>query len=367
MMSERVKQIVVTAVMALFLLAVSLWCWFKPADTFSIAERRELKQFPDLSVQTLLDGKFMSGFEGYALDQFPMRDELRTLKALSVRYLYGQRDNNGIYMVDGYLSKLEYPLDSASVDRAASVLQSVYDRYLAGTDAKVYLSVIPDKNYFLVEENGYPSMDYQEMVDSLRGQIPFMTYIDVFGCLDLQDYYRTDSHWRQEKIQDVADAIAAGMGVERKEVYTECNVPTPFYGVYAGQSALPLDGELLSYLSCDALEHCVVYDHENDQKIPVYDLSKTTGNDPYEMFLSGSLSLITIENPMAQTDRELIIFRDSFGSSLAPLLVECYSKVTLVDIRYLPSWRLGDLIQFDDQDVLFLYSTGVLNNSETLK
>lgn len=366
-MSERMKQIVLTVVMALFLLVVSLWCWFKPADAFSITERRELKQFPELSVQTVLDGKFMSGFESYTLDQFPMRDELRTLKALSVRYIYAQKDNNGIYMVDGYLSKLEYPLDSASVDRAASVFQSVYDKYLADTGSSVYLSVIPDKNYFLAGANGYPSIDYQQMIDSLRAQTPYMTYIDVFDRLGLQDYYRTDSHWRQEKIQDVADTLASGMGVERQETYTECNVPTPFYGVYAGQSALPLDGELLSYLNCDVLENCIVYDHENGREIPVYDLTKTTGNDPYEMFLSGSLSLITIENSMAESDRELIIFRDSFGSSIAPLLVECYSKVTLVDIRYLPSWRLGDLIDFHGQDVLFLYSSGVLNNSETLK
>ena len=366
-MSERMKQIVLTVVMALFLLGVSLWCWFKPADTFSISERRELKRFPTLTVQTVLDGKFMSGFEDYALDQFPMRDELRTLKALSVRYLYAQQDNNGIYMADGYLSKLEFPMRQNSVDRAASVFQSVCDSFLKDTNANVYFSVIPDKNYFLAEANGYPSIDYQKMVDSLREQMPYMTYIDLFDRLELEDYYRTDSHWRQEKIEDVADDLASGMGVERREEYTEHGVPTPFYGVYAGQSALPLDGEQLSYLSCDTLENCIVYDHENGREIPVYDLNKTTGKDPYEMFLSGSLSLITIENPMADTDRELIIFRDSFGSSIAPLLVECYSKVTLVDIRYLVSWRLGDFIEFDDQDVLFLYSTGVLNNRETLK
>ena len=208
---------------------------------------------------------------------------------------------------------------------------------------------------------------YDALVSGLREQTAFAEYIDLFPSLALEDYYRTDSHWRQERLQDTADVLAAGMGVKREETYTEVPVATPFYGVYAGQSALSLDGELLSYLTCDTLERCVVYDHENGREIPVYDLTKTTGDDPYEMFLSGSLSLITIENPVADTDRELIIFRDSFGSSIAPLLVECYSKVTLVDIRYLPSWRLGDLIEFEDQDVLFLYSTGVLNHSETLK
>ena len=85
------------------------------------------------------------------------------------------------------------------------------------------------------------------------------------------------------------------------------------------------------------------------------------------VFLGGSKSLISIENPNAKTDRELVMFRDSFGSSIAPLLAEDYAKITLVDIRYLPVERIGNYIDFKDQDVLFLYSTSVLNHSETLK
>ena len=72
-------------------------------------------------------------------------------------------------------------------------------------------------------------------------------------------------------------------------------------------------------------------------------------------------------SPNAATDKELIVFRDSYGSSLSPLLAEGYAKVTLVDIRYLPAARLGDFVDFHGQDVLFLYSTAVLNNSDTLK
>ena len=96
-------------------------------------------------------------------------------------------------------------------------------------------------------------------------------------------------------------------------------------------------------------------------------MEKGAGNDPYELFLSGSISLLSIENPNAETDREMIVFRDSFGSSLAPLLAEGYAKITLADIRYLPSSQMGKLLDFTDADVLFLYSVPVLNNSDTLK
>ena len=79
------------------------------------------------------------------------------------------------------------------------------------------------------------------------------------------------------------------------------------------------------------------------------------------------MSLLRIENPHADTDRELIIFRDSFGSSMAPLLAKGYKTVTVVDIRYLSSAMLGRFIDFHGQDVLFLYSTLVLNNSNQLQ
>ena len=239
---------------------------------------------------------------------------------------------------------------------------------MAGTDAKVYLSVIPDKNYFLAEANGYPALDYQALTDALRKQTEFAAYIDLFGTLTADDYYRTDSHWQQENLLTAADTLAAAMGAALPDNrYTEWTLDRPYYGVYYGYAALPMEPDRLTYLTSDLLDTCTVYNYETGKTGPIYDLAKGAGKDPYELFLSGSVSLLTIENPNADTDRELVIFRDSFGSSLAPLLVPGYAKVTLADIRYLPSSQMGKYLTFTDQDVLFLYSAPVLNNSETLK
>ena len=116
-------------------------------------------------------------------------------------------------------------------------------------------------------------------------------------------------------------------------------------------------------MQSDWLQACQVYNYEKDSYTPVYDLDRLTGSDLYEVYLSGAQSLLTIENPNATTDRELIVFRDSFGSSLAPLLTRDYAKVTLVDVRYIPAQRLGNYLDFHGQDVLFLYSTLVLNSN----
>ena len=363
----KIKNIILVVLTALFLGGFLLWSILKPTDEQSVSERRPLAKFPEVNGETILSGSFMTDFEKYSLDQFPLRDRFRTVKAITAFYVFGQKDNNNIYIKNGSAVKLEYPMNVESVDYATSRFQFVYDKFLADKNMDVYLSVIPDKNYFMAEENGYPSIDYEKFFSDMRELTGFAEYIDITPFLELSDYYSTDTHWRQEKITDVAQHLAAEMGVELSAEYTVKKADTPFYGVYYGQSALPLPSDDLYYLENSVLNDCKVYDFETGKYISVYDLEKTNGNDPYEMFLSGSKSLLTIENPNPTTDRELIVFRDSFGSSLAPLLAEGYAKITLVDIRYISPIMLDRFIEFTDQEVLFIYSTSVLNNSVTIK
>jgi hypothetical protein len=159
------------------------------------------------------------------------------------------------------------------------------------------------------------------------------------------------------------------MGVTLDDVYVENRLETPFYGVYYGQAALPVEPDTLIYLTGGALDGCTVTAYPAGKPVEsvVYNMEKAHGKDPYEMFLSGTQPLLVIENPNAEAERELILFRDSFGSSLAPLLAEGYSKITVVDIRYVNSAFLGGLVDFSEKagrevDVLFLYSAQVLNS-----
>ena len=55
-------------------------------------------------------------------------------------------------------------------------------------------------------------------------------------------------------------------------------------------------------------------------------------------------------------------YRDSFGSSIAPLLIENYRKITLIDFRYINEKLIEQYIKFENQDILFLYSVPVLNS-----
>ena len=366
-MTQKTKNIAVILTAALWIFGLSLWGIFAPDAETSLSERRRLAQAPKLTAENLVSGKFMSDFEKYSADQFPLRDGFRRIKAYAEYYGFWQLDSNGIYFKDGYASKLEYPLNEAALTNVSNKINYIYDEYIKDGGGKVFLSVIPDKNCFLAPDAGYPCLDSEKMVNTLRESVPFAEYIDIFPTLDISDYYTTDTHWRQEKIIGTARTLAEAMGAEIGGEYTEKALDAPFYGVYSGQSALPLKGESLIYLESPAINGMTAYNFETDAYGGVYDFDAASGTDPYEIFLSGPRSLMTVENPAAKDKGELIIFRDSFGSSVAPLLAEGYSKVTLVDIRYLASARLGQFVDFDGADVLFLYSTLVLNNGEVMQ
>lgn len=362
-------NIISTAVFAVLILGLSLTCWLKPETAFSESERRDLAPKPELSISTLASGEFMENFEGYTTDQFPLREEFRTLKALFSTKLLGRMENNSIYTYNHHISKIEYPENPEMIEYAIAKFNNIYSKFLKDTDSKIYLSIVPDKNYFLAPQKGCLSLDYPSFIEKFRTGLSYMEYIDIFPLLSADDYYLTDSHWKQENIQDVAALLGNKMGTDVTAEYQINTLDFPFKGVYAGQSALPTKGDTLKYLTNETLENCVVnyYDTGMPKSGDMYNIEKAQGKDPYEMFLSGTSPLITIERPVSRTHKELILFRDSFGSSLAPLLAEGYRKITVVDIRYVQSDFLGNFIEFNNQDVLFLYSTTLLNNSTALR
>lgn len=372
---NKTKSILTICFTCVLLFGFSFWCWFKPMDEYSNSERRPLASFPKLNVETVLSANFMNHFEEYTTDQFPLRDTFRGLKAFFVYNVFNQKDNNDIILKDNYLSKLEYPLNMSLLENASNKFNYLYETYLKDNNHNIYFSIIPDKNYFMVEED-YLKFDYELLVNTMKSKTSYMEYIDIFDLLSLDDYYRTDTHWKQENILDVVNRLNESMGNKPIEntyasnlLINEDGTPYGFKGVYTGQYGLNITPDTLTYLTNNTIDHCKVTSLSNGKPVEIgmYSLDKAYGKDAYEIYLNGTEALITIENPNTTTDKELILFRDSFGSSIAPLFVENYSKITLVDIRYMDSKLIGNFIEFDDQDVLFLYSTILLNNSSAFK
>lgn len=360
--------------LSVFVLGMTVLFLICPKQIYADSERRRLAGLPELSLENVLDGSFAGGLEMYFLDHFPFRETLRGIKANYAVTVLQQKENNGIYIADGHASKLEYPLNEAGVEKAAEMVLSLKKTYFP--DKKVFYTVIPDKNYFLAEKNGYPHMDYEKMLVLLDmafdGKVQ---YIDIVSALTIDDYYKTDAHWRQERIGDVVRVLCDEMGCVGAEFDLNAYEQTAiegFYGVYRGQAALPFSAEELVCLTSETIQNAEVYDAESGTIKTVYQtelLSDEKSLDAYDIYLGGARAVLTIQNTLSAGDdrRRLIVFRDSFGSSLAPLLLEQYAEIVLVDLRYISAGLIGEYVDFDNADVLFAYNTLIWNNGSVLK
>lgn len=273
-----------------------------------------------------------------------------------------------VYVYRGYAAATDAPWSEKSLDFAAKRLGHLLETYFTGEGYRRYLAVVPDKAQFTEPPEGYTPAGAQETADYLAQRLP-VEEIGIAPLLSLEDYYRTDPHWRQERLHPVAQALADAMGVSLPDTAEESlhTLAGEFCGSYWGKTAEPLAADVLAYITSPLLDGCVVYDYETDSTGGVYDLSAAE-KAPYDLFLSGSKALLRIENPAAGNDRTLIVFRDSFGSSLIPLLAQGYGTVYAVDIRYLATDALARVVIFPEEaDVLLVYSATVLQNSVTLK
>lgn len=374
-MSKKIKYISGILCFGVFIVALGFTCLTKEPVDIIKSENRPAAEFPEFSIEAVMDKSFFDGVEEYLADQFPLRDGFRNIKATIQLKLLGQKDNNGNFIADGHVSKINDKLNEKSVEKAANKLNAIYDFYLKDKNTRCYYSIVPDKNYFIAEKNGYPALDYGKMTEIYTTNVKNMTYINLFDTLTIDDYYTTDSHWKQEKLGNVVAKLGNEMGFEAKPTDSyDAEKITDFQGVYARQLAVGNMSDELYTLNSDTIRNAAVYSHgrnTKNEKIStelsgVYDLSRLTSPDKYDVFLSGMQGLLTVENPNAPEKRELVVFRDSFGSSLTPLLLESYSKVTLIDMRYVTSGVWGEDVDFENCDVLFIFSPDILNQSHML-
>ncbi len=297
------------------------------------------------------------------MDNFYQRETFRKLKTSVEIDVFKKQDVNKIYKYNDFLVEQIYPLDEKSVTNLTNKINYIKDSYLNETN-KIYYSIIPDKNYYT--DNSHLKLDYDKMKQIMKNNLKDLQYIDVFQDLKLDSYYYTDSHWKQEKLQSVAKTIADNMNFSITQNYNEQKVAT-FKGVYAGQLPINTKEDEIKILVNDVMANVNVYNYETKEQGGIYNFKKLNGYDKYDIYLSGATPLIEINNQNNKTNKTLVIFRDSYASSLAPLLTEGYSKITLVDTRYISPKILNEYVNFENADILFIYSTLVINSSMALK
>lgn len=350
------KNKIISIIFLCIIVAVGIYSIILKDTIISNNERRKLAQFPEFNKD------FIENLDKYLLDQFPFREQLITLNSFINTRILNKIDNNDVYVIDNNIYDKMYPANEKNYINFTKKVNYIVDNYCGNN--QVYYSIIPDKSYFL-EEGKYLKIDYNNMFDTINENIQ-CNYIDITDKLAIDDYYRTDIHWKQEKLFKVVEKIVTSMGKEYKNENYIQNQYKDFYGASYSKAAINIEPDVLIYLENENFKNIEVKHFEHGEK-QIYDTEKLKGVDSYDVFLSGPSSFIEIENKNISDKSKLIVFRDSFGSSIVPLLTSYYNKIIIIDLRYMDFNFAKDMLDFEDADVLFLYSTLIINNSNLLK
>ncbi len=359
---RKIKSIATIAVFGFLILGLGMATFLKKDQEYSVYERRKLAQRPEYQASEPL-ADYFSEWEGYLADQFFLRDELRFIKSIFSARVLQSSDVNGYYIKDGSEAQLLYPMNRSYIESNIRTLETVRQNLFAGCDA--YFAVIPDKSSYM---NAPLGLDYQWIEETARGDFQ-ASGIDLSDCLTADDFYRTDIHWKQQNLRSVYEVLRQSLKGDLPDwdmLEVQPQSCGDFYGVLYGQAAYPMKPDELVYLTGRWLDGCKLTAIDTGTVSEIYQPEKAAGDDPYDLFLGGEYALTVLENPNVTNGKKLILFRDSFGRSLAPLLASGYEKIILIDLRWIkPAYleRFSELLTADEStELLFLLSGQVLNS-----
>ena len=332
-----------------------------PDRQFSEQENRYLQMRPEFSFKSLFSGDYTSKFETYTTDQFTFRDEWITLKAASELAL-GKQENNDVHLCEnGTLIEGFKRPENSVLDSNMSALNTL----VGNTDAKVYFALIPDKSdlYSSLLPKNVPNDREKEVIDYCYGQSN-ATNVDIYSALsahtDEYIFYRTDHHWTRLGAYYGLSALAESMGLPCPALasYTDRHVVSEeFYGTTWSSSGFSWVDPDTMEIFVNAPEGLKVTSYPQGSPVEgkLYDFSFLEKKDKYSMFMGGNCPMHVIET--GNEDKpSLLILRDSYTDSLIPFLLDDFSEIHVLDLRYYRASLKAYIEQNDFDNVLVCYS-----------
>ena len=337
----------------LFISGLTIADLLMPDKDFSELENRYLKQNPAFTMASLIDNSYTMNYESYVNDQFVGRDSWISLKSKSESVLL-KVENNGI--VYGKNDRLFEKYTSYDAEQLAKNL-AFLEEFAAGKE-NVTFAVVPS-GYMLNQEElpaGLKLVDQKAVMDQMPAQVPSAHWMDVLPVLEAGNdgdlYYRTDHHWRVHAAYLFYEAYCREKGMEP---VAEADLPLreieDFYGTYFSKcknTNIPPD--TLTFYDIPVAEVAI----DGQSRDNWYDEAALSSRDKYGAFLYGNGGLTVLKN--GDGGRKLLLVKDSYSNALAPLFLNNYDEVWIVDLRSFPA-GMQDLCatQFFE-NILVLYN-----------
>ena len=401
---RRRAEVLTVSLITAFILCFSVWCLVSPKQTFSENENRALASWPVYSFVALKDGSYMSGIQSYLSDHFPLRDPFMTLKT-KYEMLTGREEINGIYLAkDGYY--IEAYKTPKQQKKIITQFQKLQDAITTGAKENIRVMLVPTaiSTYNAKLPNCAPDRGVLRQVDTMNeiySALPNMQKVDAWSALqaaaaqegtdrirasddangaqpvgdaedagsDIRDadglYYHTDHHWTTHGayVGYQAYCDAAGLSSIPEADFQKTCVTTDFHGtIFSKLHDSTVPGDAITLYENPANQLTVSYPDTGEVTDTLYNRDYLAQKDKYSMFLSNLHPLVEITNATADSDRQLVLIKDSYANSMVPFLVHHYQKIYVFDTRY---YRFGPSSFINEHpevtDVLLLYNMNTID------
>lgn len=347
-------------------------------EKFSELENRNLEDFPKLSSKSFFSGEYTDDIETYLSDHFFGRDTLIKLKA-DIDILSGKTERNGVYIIKG--KRLVQKVNEPDEEVITKSIDAINNFASENEGTPVFFMLVPTAADIYSDElpNNAVTLDEKSFIDDVYGRLSDnISSVDVYSVLSVNKdnyiYYRNDHHWTSLGAYYAYTALAKKMGFTASSVdsFDIEHASDDFRGTL--YSSALYDG-----IKADTIDY---YHPKNGYNILGEDVYKSFGEDPvhyddiyfreyldvkdkYSSFTGSNNPLVTLKSD--SEGGKLLIIKDSYAHSLSPFLLQNYSEVTLMDLRYIQiSYK--DLINISDYDaVMFLYNVSTFSADQNLK
>lgn len=401
---RRRAEVLTVGIITAFILCFSVWCLVAPKQTFSENENRALASWPVYSFDTLKDGSYMSGIQTYLSDHFPLRDPFMTLKT-KYEMLTGREEINDIYLAkDGYY--IEAYKTPKQQKKIITQFQKLQDAITTDAKENVRVMLVPTaiSTYNTKLPNCAPDRGVLRQVDTMNeiyAALPNMQKVDAWRALQTAAaqeetartrasgdadgaqpvaeagdadhdtstadglYYHTDHHWTTHGayVGYQAYCDAAGLSPIPEADFQKTCVTTDFHGtIFSKLHDSTVPGDAITLYENPANQLTVSYPDTGEVTDTLYNRDYLAQKDKYSMFLNNLHPLVEITNARADSDRQLVLIKDSYANSMVPFLVNHYQKIYVFDTRY---YRFGPSSFINEHpevtDVLLLYNMNTID------
>lgn len=341
-----------------------------PDKKISEVENRSLQSFPAFSVNSLLNGEFEKDMGNWFSDQFVGRNTLLHIKYI-VNKMTGVKQMDNVFLSSSLIEQAS----SANAGQLSRNLDSINSFYASHANLNFQFLLIP--NAVSIQSDLVPKYAYTEdqnqQMDTIYGKLDQnIKNVDVRSVLkshaDEYLYYKTDHHWTSLNafytFQEFAKA--SDLGKVKKSDYNVYPVKTDFKGTLANKTgSVGLKDTIEIYVPKENSDYIYTNTAASIKSRSLYSLEALDSSNPYNVFLSGNAPYAKLEMNN-DSQKHLLVFKDSYANAFIPFLVPYYRTITIVDPRY----------YFDDiesvvtkeciSDVLYLYNANTFVQDTSL-